>query len=972
MPPRLPLWARLLEFLVPCWRATDGALARCRRLAHGLQACRGQRRPLHWSRASAMAVPAAAPGPGPVNAWLQRQARRLEERAERERRRANERYVAFRSATPDPWLRDLHPGQLRAALAGEDANRVLASAGTGKTKTMVAKAIDLIHRDGIAACEIAFVTFTRNAAAEIRERIAKSAGAVAGDMRIGTIHALARDLLRAERHQAVRLHDLVDDGRRIEWLSHELTRTISGNDAFAEAVDERRLSIREFEVERARADVPFYRAAGQGDGVLLRSKAESAAALAFWAHRIPYVYESEYPLSEEKRDPERADYRPDFHLPQQDCYVEIWAGDSPDRLPEEWSEQEREQYWRDRQWKRELHRRQGTRLAEASATERLLCLRDGESFAALLLGRVAEAVGTTFGEFAAARRPADEIRAEKDRLWQPYRISSLAGEVDAWMSVIRSRRLSAEDIHRKLDRAGGHGGAVALSAIAEPVMRAYLDELAATGRPDHDETVEWAIRAVEAGRVPIPWRALIVDEHQDTNPAQNRLIHAICERRGPDGLRPRLWAVGDDWQAIYGFQGSDVGIIRRLGQHGACDATALCQTWRFGPALAEASRAFVLRDENAIDKPLRGRDDAWSDPHHPQPIQLLSSALTDRGKQAVRKLGWNGADGPTGAILCVLQRIAGHGFRGRPGVLILGRTRDATEDRNRPLKERADELHERWRRQPHRAVSDGEEPASLARAALAEAKKRREMGIGIDYGAIRQAAARLGIAVDLDKRTIHGAKGMEADYVILVDVGESAMSGRAEVMARERALAPFTSPDAGGRREERRLWYVAMTRAKRKCYIVTPCQDTPRSAFVDELAQGMAATGELAGLTQTVAGRRVACPACRNRKVRLRDAQLVIRQGRHGAFAGCSSYGYEAHRCGHRERLCPECNSALVARTKRGEGKCTAPQCGRRMPLCDCDPPKPMVRRNGRDASRFFGCQDYGRAQGCSKTVNIE
>ena len=123
------------------------------------------------------------------------------------RRRLSE---ALRAAR-DPWLRGLNPGQFAAAVSGADRNLVLAAAGTGKTRTMVAKAADLVRRGECRPERIAFITFTRRAASEIRERVAATLGGDAEGMRIGTIHSLARAVLALAGGQAPRLHDLTDE-----------------------------------------------------------------------------------------------------------------------------------------------------------------------------------------------------------------------------------------------------------------------------------------------------------------------------------------------------------------------------------------------------------------------------------------------------------------------------------------------------------------------------------------------------------------------------------------------------------------------------------------------------------------------------------------------------------------------------------------------------------------------------------------
>lgn len=95
-----------------------------------------------------------------------------------------------------PWLEDLNPQQRRAVEHGDGPLLIIAGAGTGKTKTLAARVANLIDR-GVAPERILLLTFTRRAAAEMISRAQRlvsqeSAARVWG----GTFHAVANRLLR--------------------------------------------------------------------------------------------------------------------------------------------------------------------------------------------------------------------------------------------------------------------------------------------------------------------------------------------------------------------------------------------------------------------------------------------------------------------------------------------------------------------------------------------------------------------------------------------------------------------------------------------------------------------------------------------------------------------------------------------------------------------------------------------------------
>ena len=114
--------------------------------------------------------------------------------------------------------RGLNEEQRRAVLIQEDRTLIVARAETGKTHTMVEKARDTV-RTGIASpSDIAFVTFTRKAAQEIRSRSTDLEG-----MEVGTLHDLARLVIEMAKGRRPRLSPFAeDDGARLEnieaWL----------------------------------------------------------------------------------------------------------------------------------------------------------------------------------------------------------------------------------------------------------------------------------------------------------------------------------------------------------------------------------------------------------------------------------------------------------------------------------------------------------------------------------------------------------------------------------------------------------------------------------------------------------------------------------------------------------------------------------------------------------------------------------
>ena len=160
--------------------------------------------------------------------------------------------------------------------------------------------------------------------------------------------------------------------------------------------------------------------------------------------------------------------------------------------------------------------------------------------------------------------------------------------------------------------------------------------------------------------------------------------------------------------------------------------------------------------------------------------------------------------------------------------------------------------------------------------------------------------------LDVSFTTVHASKGLEADYVILPKMSTGTYGFPSQV-ADDPVLdlvMPATEPFAHA--EERRLLYVALTRAKQQVTLLTD-PDRP-SPFVAELLKGKDGTITSVGFKKQV-GR--SCPDC--------DGHLLRRQGKHGEFLGCSAYPTCTFtesilpKDDSRER-CPRCNRGTIIR----------------------------------------------------------
>ncbi|MFI5802374.1 ATP-dependent helicase [Streptomyces sp. NPDC051561] len=278
------------------------------------------------------------------------------------------------------------------------------------------------------------------------------------------------------------------------------------------------------------------------------------------------------------------------------------------------------------------------RIAAGARPERLLVLTFSRKAAVELRDRMALRLGdrqapqaTTFHSFCYALVRAHQ---DSDLFSEPLRLLSgpeqdvavrelLAGEMDlekaglahvSWPDELRAcltTRGFADEVRAVLARTRELGlGPGALRDFAHRIGRPdwkaaatflaeYLDVLDMQGVLDYAELVHRAVLLAEretvTGRLAASYDAVFVDEYQDTDPAQVRLLHALA------GSGRTLVAFGDPDQSIYAFRGADVGGILDFPQAfrridgGPARVEVLTTSRRSGDALLAATRLLTRR-----------------------------------------------------------------------------------------------------------------------------------------------------------------------------------------------------------------------------------------------------------------------------------------------------------------------------------------------------------------------------------------
>lgn len=509
-------------------------------------------------------------------------------------------------------------------------------------------------------------------------------------------------------------------------------------------------------------------------------------------------------------------------------------------------------------WKRQVHAEYQTTLIETYSYER----QEGR-----LLTSLAEKLAP---HVTLNPRPVDTIY---DRIVELKQVDDFSKLLGTFLRKFKSGGYSLQDCETKSDNMKLGKRARAFLDVFAPVFEEYQKRL--NGRIDFEDMILRAARYAETGRYVSPFRHILVDEFQDISQSRARLVKALKSQH-PD---VRIFAVGDDWQSIFRFAGSDIHLMRHFGREfgssfdgeaGVHRAVDLGRTFRSVDQIAFAARTFVLRNPAQIEK------------------QIVPAGTATEPAIRVVTVAKGEDEAKLSEALNALSAAMAPGANPTT-VLLLGRYRFV-------------------------------EP---------------------DMSALRRRHPRLKITF----KTIHGSKGLEADHVMLLNADSGRMGFPSEIV--DDPLLSLVSPEeeAYQNAEERRVMYVAMTRARHSLTILA--SNARPSSFVTELRKDPA-YGIVAA--QGAEPEAHDCGECGGRllAVTAQDGRIWYR---------CE----HVQHCGNLLPACPSCATALP-RSAEGAGEVTC-TCGATYPTCpDCQDGW-LVVRSGKFGG-FMGCVRYPTCAG--------
>lgn len=402
---------------------------------------------------------------------------------------------------------------------------------------------------------------------------------------------------------------------------------------------------------------------------------------------------------------------------------------------------------------------------------------------------------------------------------------------------------------------------------------------------NHIDFNDMLLSAIPFADKTYPYKYIYVDEYQDTSLLRFRLIEAIIKKHNTI-----FTAIGDDWQSIYRFAGSDIDLFIYFNNYmSMSNRLDLSQTYRYSQELAHVSAQFIQKNPEQFKKQVQSKKSLKypiiiaeyknfatmfsDDSLYSRFISVLEDILNKQNIKTVLILGRNNWDLKHSGLLGTKQEV-GFIFKN-----------------NSPFKDQTIKL-------THHAYPN----------------------------------------IDFEFRTIHRAKGSEADLVFVLN-NNNHISGFPNKMESDPIFKYLIDnhenyPYA----EERRLFYVALTRTRTYTVLMTSHKEP--SEFVEEIINYPYV--KILGIKESV---QIAhrCPYCKSGRIILKQNQKTKEFYGDCEFRNCpgnSKLG-NAVLIDDEYIKCPSCGGIMLERTQKSSGE------------------------------KFFGCSNFSTGL-CKKTMRIK
>lgn len=485
--------------------------------------------------------------------------------------------------------------QQMACIVKESHNHlVIAGAGTGKTTTVLGRIKYLLKSGKCKAEDILVLSFTNASASEMSQRINEETGC---EIEASTFHKLGLNIITkangcVPKITKLNLRKFIKEQLMMNMKNAEYLDLLSSYLLF-----NRIIAKSEFEFN-TRTEYEEYLKLNPPTTInneIVKSYGEMDIANFLTQHGIRYIYENPYKI--DTRTEEYGQYNPDFYLPDYDIYIEYFGINRKGEVPAYFKVRNgmnaTEEYQASMKWKRETHKINNTCMIECYAYEK---------FEEHLLENLKQKLIDCKVELVpkAAEELWEQVIAEGD--------SVLDGFIELFQTVINLIKSNDYTISKVRFLNSGTKNVSTnekILSLIEPIYDAYCNYLKSNQEIDFNDMINMASKYVEQKKYISSYKYVIVDEYQDISRARFLLLSNMRKYNDYE-----LFCVGDDWQSIYRFAGSDIGYILNFEKYwGAAAISKIETTYRFSEKLIEISGSFIMKNPAQIKKSIKGKTD---------------------------------------------------------------------------------------------------------------------------------------------------------------------------------------------------------------------------------------------------------------------------------------------------------------------------------------------------------------------------
>ena len=500
-------------------------------------------------------------------------------------------YSDFFDGKDDNLKFGLDEEQRIAVIKDDKHNLVVAGAGSGKTSVITSRIAYLIRRkDKIDPKRILALAFTRNAAREMEQRIKRNYRL---DVKISTFHPLGWNIIRYETNKKP---NLLFDGNEHDQnlLITDIFKNLLKEKEYQDTLIKYLAYHPEQEVKEDTFEdkEEYYRYMSNKkystlNNIEVKSIGERDIANFFFLHNIEFEYE---PLVKwVDKDEDDKEYHPDFYLPDFDIYIEHW-GLNENFEVSPWFTKTSQEYLELREWK----------LSQFEKHQKILVETwDYERKKGILISNLKNNLIQKNGEIEFIPIPYEEL-VEK-----VYNFKEQQGEISnlivSFIRIAKSNYLKPEKIEKRIQSGDYTEKQSVFGTLALEVFKRYQEFLKVEDKIDFNDMINLAVKFVKQNEEKYLNRYdhILIDEFQDISYQRMKLIQRFVNEKS----KTKLFCVGDDWQSIYQFTGSDVRFFINFQENFPHpEITILKRNYRSSKEIVDMSNDLISNNKKQIKK----------------------------------------------------------------------------------------------------------------------------------------------------------------------------------------------------------------------------------------------------------------------------------------------------------------------------------------------------------------------------------